>query len=331
MGEDFLAPVLAKFVTADFTQWFIPIAIPSWDRARALEKSWEDSYRSTAGVGTLSESFSALMDVRRAGQVPLLLLNSTHVETGRRYIMTPLIDRDLFLDATYVQAALKGSELRVSTAAHNSARFTYVSPAGRIERHDGNAYGALVDGGYFENSGLTTLHELFDGLQALIASDTSRRPPVHIVVLYLCNDPLPCKGDLRESPELESERNSAGEWFAPVRALLAARNARGGLARKEIGRAVPNDFIQLNVCDSLRPAVPARRDSASLDTFTTNATRRKARDRLINPPLGWLLSAQARRWMDSSLIRTATAETSCPARNVEQLERIASLLRKAPQ
>ena len=59
-----------------------------------------------------------------------------------------------------------------STAAHNSARFTYVSPAGKLvssgeksqnRSHSGKKSqnrGYVIDGGYFENYGALTALEL---------------------------------------------------------------------------------------------------------------------------------------------------------------------------
>src|SRR5688572_25160282 len=54
---------------------------------------------------------------------------------------------------------LGGRDLRVSTAAHNSARFSWVSPAGTIIDASGRSRGHVLDGGYFENYGAVTLLE----------------------------------------------------------------------------------------------------------------------------------------------------------------------------
>ncbi len=59
-----------------------------------------------------------------------------------------MIERDVFIDSLDALHEL-GADVRASAAAHNSARFTYVSPAGDL----GNGKGSVIDGGYFENSG----------------------------------------------------------------------------------------------------------------------------------------------------------------------------------
>ena len=63
---------------------------------------------------------------------PILLLNATHEETGNRIITSHvLIERNVFVDSLDTLQML-GKDVRASTAAHNSARFTYVSPAGNL-------------------------------------------------------------------------------------------------------------------------------------------------------------------------------------------------------
>ena len=63
---------------------------------------------------------------------PILLLNATHEETGKRIITGHvLIERNVFIDSLDALHVL-GKDVRASTAAHNSARFTYISPAGDL-------------------------------------------------------------------------------------------------------------------------------------------------------------------------------------------------------
>src|SRR4029077_12020091 len=63
---------------------------------------------------------------------PILLLNATHLESGKRIITSHvLVERNVFIDALDALHVLD-SDVRASTAAHNSARFSYVSPAGDL-------------------------------------------------------------------------------------------------------------------------------------------------------------------------------------------------------
>src|SRR5438105_14821751 len=85
------------------------------------------------------------------------------------------------------RAAQAGCHIPLSTAAHMSARFTYVSPAGRFP--DGTY---IVDGGYFENSGATAALEIVTRInewcafkhitdvdpKIIMISNNPRRPPI---------------------------------------------------------------------------------------------------------------------------------------------------------
>jgi hypothetical protein len=215
---------------------------------------------------------------------------------------------------------LMGSDIPLSTAAHNSARFSFVSPPGRIHRGDTIEYGHVVDGGYFENSGLATLREILEAVQ----SSGGTTPPV---VLYLCNDPLSC----REKPKRDSlptaPRSALADWLGPIRALMSTREARGSLSRAAIIDLPNVEFIQLNVCDALIAADTL--DGAGLTTASTQRQRR-GRERVISPPLGWQLSKVARDWMDSSLTPGADSlrPSRCRRSNAAALERLQVVLRQ---
>jgi hypothetical protein len=59
--------------------------------------------------------------------------------------------------------------MRLSTAAHVSARFPYVSPAGTLIR-DGRVAGHVVDGAYFKNSGSASAGEILNASRGLLDS-----------------------------------------------------------------------------------------------------------------------------------------------------------------
>ena len=254
--------------------------------------------------------------------VPVLFLNTTHVETGKRYITAPL---KAGMHDSQDLLSLLGSDMPLSTAAHNSARFTYVSPPGRIQRGDTLEFGHVVDGGYFENSGLATLREILDVVQS---RDSGAKP----IVLYLCNDPIPC----RERPAALpiAARSAVIDWLGPIKALLSTRDARGSLSRADIVALSKVEFIQLNVCDVLIADDTATADSASADTATLGSVERekRGRERVISPPLGWLLSKVARDWMDSSLTagRASLRPSGCRRKNAQAFSRLKSALSTVP-
>ncbi len=335
MAEDFLSPVLVKMVAPDFLQLLLPVPIKAFDRSLALEGSWEKSYYDMTKRRTMSEGFLALApDTASGGSVPALFLNATHVETGKRYVTTPLVRGDStpppgsskrnMHDAGDLLDILQ-SDLPLSTAVHNSARFSYVSPPARIQRSDSTEYGHLVDGGYFENSGLATLREILDVVRSVRSAAGAR--PLLPVVIYLCNDPVGCRDSGAGDTLITARRAAIVEWAGPIRALLGTRDARGSLARADIADIDSVEFIQLNVCESLIADEASGRDTASL--LGSNERRQRARERIVSPPLGWLLSKVARDWMDASLTRSDS--TSIPSRcresNERAIQRIDALLR----
>jgi hypothetical protein len=252
VSGDYLSPV---FVGLGFRDQFAPPIFPfndpnRWgDRAALLEIAWERQYMRASGKspGDCEGAGEARGLCRRFGYpdnakrwTPLLLLNGTSAETGRRIIASEIASTwpdsskrgpngeaqseqlyhwayDLFemtgapCPAPAPQKA-PGSEatpapqetpapqkaacdsvdwrrlrddapdLRLSTAALISARFPVISPAGALRMRDGRYGDSVLDGGYFENSGLSTALDVATALEAL-----GLKP----IILSIANEPAP--------------------------------------------------------------------------------------------------------------------------------------------
>jgi hypothetical protein len=250
------------------------------DRAAALERGWERAW----GVAGLApdawtrRSFTGLWH-GAAGHVPALFLNGTHVETGKRIITANVKFEGAAFPDAYDFFALVPRDVLPSTAAHNSARFPYVSPAGTL-RADGENRGHIVDGGYFENFGATTAAEL---LHAAIEALGRRGDTAHPVLIQISNDPQLQKDerevDRTKGPEPRSGHRLGNELLSPPRTLLATRNARGVLAYKAFLRAAPPDRrAHFRLCDV--PGAP-------------------------EPAVGWVLAESSRARMQQ-LVRAET-------------------------
>ena len=138
---------------------------------------------------------------------------------------------------------LPGS-MPLSEMVLNSARFTYVSPSGTVRRRDGDQLPIqLVDGGYFENSGATTLLDVITALR-----QTHSGPNLVLRIIHISND-VTLEGfasNLTSRPRVEDQcRDSSprsyhlsGDAAAPINTLLSTREARGAYAREVLERSL---------------------------------------------------------------------------------------------
>lgn len=188
--RDLLTPLLAATLFPDALQRVLPKPVADFDRARALETSFEVAWQRT--IAWLRKSEAILRtdkddffnrSTRKAwfpmGHVPAMLLNSTVIQTGDRLVMAPFTlksppgylpaFRDLRIDELN-----KDNVVRVSTAVAGSARFPFITPPAvhwyRLQ-HSANL-SQLVDGGFHDNSGMRTAVDLIARIrQAKLVDD----------------------------------------------------------------------------------------------------------------------------------------------------------------
>lgn len=254
LDHDFLAPMMANAWFIDFTQRWLPGALFD-DRGRALTRAWEQAAQQQ-GLTAFAQPFAALYrqtDGSLNTNVPALFFNSTTVGEGWRFVQSPFRP---FAESPWT-TAYDGSRwldprVPLSEVLLNSARFTFLSPAGTLQtaaaadsQSPTPAALQLVDGGYFENSGTTTLREIMQRLRTIAAKQGQ---PLHFIVLHISNDPslhdfvdahdpshpLPLYSVACPRTPSPTERSSYGEATAPIVALLDTRNARGEFARAEL-------------------------------------------------------------------------------------------------
>jgi predicted acylesterase/phospholipase RssA len=231
---DFLSPLIAKAAYPDLFQQSIPWPMPSADRARALEQSLELAWArlATSGAGSVSttagsasttagnpfaDDFDAVWRDFPNGATPALLLNVTEVETGRQLAISNLASgkyaRSMYFDEH------PGVHLPLSTAAILSARFTLVTPAGLEPLADGSVR-RYVDGGYFENSGMSMLSDVV----AELLEDplySQRRLRLIVLRIGLAEPQTPSNVDREKATQ-----TAFGELGSPIRAMLNTRTAR---------------------------------------------------------------------------------------------------------
>lgn len=275
LSADFLGPTLGAMLYPDLFQRFVPVPIFQ-DRAVAIEQAWETRWRSVFHNDRLAAPFLDLWQKQRPW--PALLLNGTSFFTGGRIVASNIAlngqERVLSADATDL-LALTEADIPASTAANASARFPYVGPVGTIRRQgQERLLDAVVDGGYFENFGATTLLDILVSLDR-IARDQSQ--PVRFIVLQLVSVPdiaMDSAERITATQDTASRSVLPRGIVAPLATLLRTRGARGLNATENLARAT----LALG-----GTYIPIR-----LGISPTGATA----------PLGWSLSATARRVID---------------------------------
>ncbi len=302
LGQDFLSPALASMLYPDFVQRFLPFPVDRFDRGRALELGWEKGWQDTMKNNRFASSFVDLWKAGSREWMPSLFLNGTSVEKGKRIIATNLRLTTIFLDAEdaadkLAQYKLDATEatchIPLSTAADMSARFTYVSPAGRFP--DGKH---IVDGGYFENSGATTGLEIVERIKLVCRLGNISN--VDVKVIMISNDPRkgstvisPAKPGPSASPSqpqrsapVTTEGAFLGDLTAPLYALLNTRDARGVYAQKAIARGQ-----RLVKAGEAPDPLPGTKDIIYFGLRETE----------VPLPLGWMLSRGAAKTMSAQL------------------------------
>jgi hypothetical protein len=297
LRRDFLAPVAGSLLFVEMTQRFVPFSYLKDDRGTTLAKAWSAAWDHVFehDKGKFDQPF---LEVFAPGSSPAVFLNATAVETGRRVLATNVSRSsvpaavDLFRPVRGL-GALDTAGLTVRDAVLNSARFTYVSPAATVSAckepaEDGTCpdytkvWDRLVDGGYFENSGLATLSDV---IRALNASEAKRR----FIVIVIDNgneSELACPqrraidAEANDDPSA-LEVTALSGFTAPIEALLRVRESRGQLELRRV-RAEFN-------C----------KEGRMLDwsLFGDHAERKEARAAGQEPALGWFLSQRSVKWI----------------------------------
>ena len=282
---DFLAPVTGALLFLDSIQAYVPWPFPELDRARALEASileaWtkaksnakdlESVRKNKAVVPTnLQDTTSSPLDCpigkvfQPTSKGPIILFNVTEVWTGRQRVLAPFT-----IDGSFPPAATK--DVKLVTAAALSARFPYVTPPGwfrgRKEEVTKRVY--LVDGGYYENSGVSTAQALIDKLYDFRRSNPEQKFKVRLIML---------KGP-EEKRNYTDDRLS--ELLSPIRALGRSRSARGDNYVLDARRNMPQ-------CDA---SSAAKSSDCQLTIGLENF--------LYPLPLGWDMSEVSRLAIES--------------------------------
>jgi hypothetical protein len=223
MAGDFLSPTFVGLAFRDSFPLGNPLSRKAawYDRTVLLERAFERRYYNVTrkGAATCTDQIQDGL-CRRFGYhpdtadswLPLLFLNGTSVETGRRILVSDVrvgckdAQGGRFLNLAYDYRELRdpqardgsvpcpgsygtrpgaGYDLTLSTAATMSARFPVISTQGVLRDVDDTQVDSIVDGGYFENGGQATLADIarelmeqkLDPLAVTIVNEPFQQPP----------------------------------------------------------------------------------------------------------------------------------------------------------
>ena len=200
--KDLLSATIATYFLNDM---FGSMVGPLWtwagipDRNAVLEHTFETMWNGERGFALPRHVSAGFLGARfaapGAGRTPIellphLLLNGTDLGSGKRMITSTIRwaqAQALFPDSgDFVRLASR--DVRLSTAVTNSARFPFISPAGRFVSAGptGATSYQIIDGGYFENYGARTVWELGRAIEDLNAEDPSLN--VVPIVVVVSND-----------------------------------------------------------------------------------------------------------------------------------------------
>ena len=297
LGFDALSGTLAALAQTDIAQRFVPIF--TTDRAAALERGWEYGWRKSWPKERPDDRFATgfLAMFAKHPNLPLLFQNGTTVEMGDRVITAPVDFRNEIEFRNAHDALVNfgpNVDLPLSTSGHMSARFTYISPAGKIPNRarpdlKRDVYAHVVDGGYFEVSAAVTASEI----AAFVRRAHPDVEPYVIIVDYqqtpcddACGPTEPKSGPpsqpycaaygVQGPPPPSKVERYLNEVLSPIRAVFNARDARGQQAVGDVSTAMKGP------------------DGSHAIEF-------RLVKRTVPLPLGWVLSNQAMEAIDCAV------------------------------
>jgi hypothetical protein len=193
--------------------WLSKYSSKVQDRGMALEYNWRNSLNSR---NLEKDTLSSWRKQIFKGQIPIPVFNTTLVEDGCRLLLSPMTF-NVTKDSTIIDSntLYEKYTLKAVTAARLSATFPYVSPSALSSKKiTGHNY-HIIDGGYFDNSGVVTAIEwLNDYIDPLVKKVKIERLVFIEIGAFEAEDKKP---------------DTSGSWtmalLGPLKALLSVRNA----------------------------------------------------------------------------------------------------------
>ncbi|WPP52721.1 patatin-like phospholipase family protein [Catalinimonas niigatensis] len=265
---DYLSNVTAALMYPELVQVLLPFPVPFLDRARYLEEAWAHKYSTTTGSHSLDSAYLKFWQDNKLF-TPRLFINSALTETGQKVIVSSVKLDSIFFPDVIDFHQETGKDVSMKVAVSVSARFPYVSPAATIRNREGKKSGNLVDGGYYENTGMGTAIQLLNAVTSVM--DEMRKEgfsrPVKLMMIFIQNNDY--------STNDPKNPNFLIDLIAPPKALL---NTWGR-------QSVSVDETTKMLSKKLRYPIE----------YTKFELARKSERGEVILPLGWYISDTARQ------------------------------------
>lgn len=245
-GESSLHAVGWGLVFKDLPRTFLPFFLsPFVDRGSVLEDAWkrEPRLQRVTREGPLLASWRRNVAER---ECPALIFNAMAAETGEPMLFsTAGLPRSLKAFDFYER--YQDRDLPLTTAVRLSAAFPFVTPASRADRDDlSGHFTHVVDGGYFDNYGISTLiGVVHDGLARARAPRKAKR----LLIVEIC-DSVDCSG--KETNGDLSKGGDDQSWTyqltAPLSAMMAMRQAAQRVNNRASLRLLKDFWLGEEVC-----------------------------------------------------------------------------------
>ena len=240
--KDLLAPLVGSFIFLDSLQAFIPYGMAELNRVNALEEAVRLAWKSAKSSAPnelsvllngriipkhLQKSNSDPLDCAIAAVqsgksgAPALVYNVTSVSDGSQAFIAPFKMNGSL-------EVLSPKRVPIITGTLLSARFPYITPPGWFyDRKSQTTREYLVDGGYYENSGVATGLKILELLRAF--RDRNERSDLQLRFVALVG------------PESTKTRMSGmlAELLAPIHAVGRSLEARGRAYVNSLRRRLP--------------------------------------------------------------------------------------------
>jgi hypothetical protein len=223
------------------------------DRAERMERKWAQNaakHIRNLGEKLKDVSLASWQNDVREGRRPAIIFNGTMVETGDRICFStapprvPIGGQREFTngpvtDKTQGTQLYPGADVRIITAARLSATFPIISPAARpllaggpeapkgreIPDAGENGLQHVVDGGYYENTGLGALAQWLDSGLSELVKDNSPDLPRSVLILQL--EAFPAEPPVTAGAAVPQNPGGGGTLFQITSPLVALYNVRG--------------------------------------------------------------------------------------------------------